>query len=85
MVSVTSEVAASVSFQIAPPKAARPDPLQASERFGALVDGGSSSSTSGVTSVAPQQPAPPRRADDAGASHTASDYRCVAGCAADRG
>jgi flagellar hook-length control protein FliK len=66
VVSVTSEVAASVSFQIAPPKAARPDPLQASERFGALVDGSASSDNSGVTPVAPQQPAPPRRADDAG-------------------
>jgi len=69
VVSVPFEVvAASVSFQIAPPKAARPDPLQASDRFGALVDNGTSSTNSAATPAAVQPPAPPRRGEDSAAN-----------------
>ena len=38
MFSVTSEAAASVSFQSAQPKPARPDPSQLNDSFGAMVD-----------------------------------------------
>src|SRR5450631_1761705 len=69
VVSVTSEVAASVSFQTAPPKAARPDPSQAGDSFAALLDSGTPTDTgnSGAASAAPQQSAAPRR-DDAAAN-----------------
>jgi len=69
-----------VSFQTAPPKAARPDPSQASESFGALLDSSTPTNTgnSGATSVAPQQSASQRRADDAAANADNSRSRDTA-------
>ena len=70
MFSVTSEAAASVSFQTAPPKPARPDPSQRNDNFGALVDSNAPPDTGNdrAASAAQQQSASPRRADDAAAN-----------------
>src|SRR5436190_1526738 len=76
VVSVTSEVLANVSFQIAPPRSARSDSDQASgnDNFAALVDSnaaaGNADNRSQDASTAPT-PAP-RRADD---SQATSDNR----------
>ena len=40
VLSVTSEAAASLTFQAAPPKSAKPDPSQGSNDFQALIDSG---------------------------------------------
>src|SRR5690242_713921 len=57
--SVTSEVAASASLQVAPPKPALPDPAaQASDDFGALVD----SNLPAAPPPPPASPAPSRSA-----------------------
>jgi flagellar hook-length control protein FliK len=66
---VTSDTAASVSFQAAQPKPARPDPSQLNDSFGALVD----SSLPPDTSAAPA--APQRRAGDTTASQDNSRPR----------
>src|ERR1700688_155689 len=76
--SVTSELAASVSFQAAPRKPARNDPSQPNDSFGALVDSNTAAGDTASTSATAQQPQPqpaaPRRADDAapGADNTPS-------------
>ena len=76
MFSVTSEAAASVSFQNAPSKSARPDPSQLNDSFGAMVDSSIPADTGNdrVAPAAPQPPASQRRADDtaAGADNTRS-------------
>jgi len=65
--SVTSEAAASVAFQTAPPKPARPGQSPQADSFGALVDSNAPPDTSNDRAVPPAQPqsASPRRADDA--------------------
>jgi flagellar hook-length control protein FliK len=74
--SVTSEAAASVSFQNAQPKPARPDPSSLNDSFGALVDSSIPTDTGNdrTASAAPQPPAPQRSPDDAaaGADNTRS-------------
>src|ERR1700676_2482437 len=73
--SVTSELAASVSFQAAPPKPARNDPAQSNDSFGALVDSNTAAAdTASAPAQQQPQPAAPRRADDAapGADNTPS-------------
>jgi len=66
---VTSDPAASVSFQATQPKPARPDPSQLNDSFGALVDSSLPPDT-GAVPVPPQ-----RRADDATASQDNSRPR----------
>jgi flagellar hook-length control protein FliK len=74
--SVTSEAAASVSFQNAQPKPARPDPSSLNDSFGALVDSSIPTDTGNdrTASAAPQPPASQRSPDDAaaGADNTRS-------------
>jgi len=70
VVSVTSEVATSLSFQAAPQRSARAEPSQGSADFGALVDNNNtvaavSNNSNGTTSAAPLPSAGPRRPDDA--------------------
>jgi flagellar hook-length control protein FliK len=65
--SVTSDLAASVSLQAAPPKSARPDPSQASDSFGSLVDSNAAASTGNdraAASTAQQPSDSQRRAND---------------------
>ncbi len=79
MLSVTPDVTASLSFQTAPQKAARPDPSQGTDSFGSLVDFSLPADSGNATSTAQQQqppppqqqqqpPAAPQQADDASAS-----------------
>lgn len=68
MVSVTSETSASLSFQGASQRSARPDPRQqaGNDKFAALVD--SNAASSNDNSRYDTQPPPPRRSDDAPAA-----------------
>ena len=59
MVSVTSDVTASASYQAAPPKPARFDPTQASNSFAALVDANTPSDTPGPAPVPAPRPSDP--------------------------
>jgi flagellar hook-length control protein FliK len=70
VLSVTSEAAASVSLQTAPPKPIRPDQPQRNDSFGALVDSSlpADSGTGRAPSTARSPSAPQRRADDAAAA-----------------
>lgn len=61
MFSVTSDLAASLSAQVPPPKAARPDPPRPADNFGSLV---SQSGSDTPPSPAPQPPALPRSTDN---------------------
>jgi flagellar hook-length control protein FliK len=77
VLSVTSEAAASVSLQTAPPKPIRPDQPQRNDGFGALVDSSlpADSGTGRAPSMARPPSAPQRRADDAAA--TAGNRRAL--------
>src|SRR5207302_3221967 len=71
--SVTSEAAASLSFQAAPPRSAKADPSQGNDRFQALIDSSAPADTGNdrANAMAPQQSQ--HRAD--GASATADTKR----------
>ena len=66
MFSVTSEVAANLSFQAPPPRSAKPDPSQGNDGFQALIESSAPSDTGSnrANAMAQQQPALQRRADD---------------------
>ena len=65
MVSVTSEVTASASYQSTPPKPALPDPTQLSSSFASMVDNSlPPSDPTAALPPAPDQPAPPRPSRD---------------------
>jgi len=65
VVSVTSEVATSLSFQSAPQRLAKTDPSEASAGFGALVDSNTAAANNNNTAAANQTQTPaPRRADN---------------------
>jgi flagellar hook-length control protein FliK len=83
VLSATSEAAASMSFQTAPPRSARPDPLQASDSFQTLVDGSapSDSANDRANATAQQQPAAQRSAGDA--TSTAENNRSREAASAD--
>jgi hypothetical protein len=68
--SVTSEAAASLSFQAPPPRSAKPDPSQGTDSFQALIDGSAPSDTGNdwANATAQQQSASQRRGDDARAT-----------------
>jgi flagellar hook-length control protein FliK len=68
--SVTSEAAASLPFQAAPPRSAKPDPSQGNDSFQALIDGSAPADTGNdrANAMAQQQSASHRRADDAPAA-----------------
>ncbi len=70
MFSVTSETAASLSFQAPPPRSAKPDPSQGNDRFQALIDSTAAADTADdrANAAAQQQPVSQRRADDAPAT-----------------
>jgi hypothetical protein len=78
--SVTSEIPASVSFQTAPPKAARSDPSPGTDGFGALVDSSTPPDTGDdhAPSAAQQPSASQRRADDAAATSDSTRPRDIA-------
>src|SRR5256885_13702131 len=73
--SVTSEAAASLSFQAAPQRSARADPPRGNDRFQALIDSSAPADTGNdrANAMAPQQSASQHRAD--GASATADTKR----------
>jgi hypothetical protein len=68
--SVTSEAAASLSFQAPPPRSAKPDPSQGNDRFQALIDSSAPADTANdrANATAQQQPVSQRRPDDAPAT-----------------
>src|SRR6266436_5451321 len=68
--SVTSEAAASLSFQAPPPRSAKPDPSQGNDRFQTLIDSTVPADTANdrANSTAQQRPVSQRRADDAPAT-----------------
>ncbi len=70
MFSVTSEAAASLSFQAPPPRSAKPDPSQGNDRFQTLIDSTVPADTANdrANSTAQQRPVSQRRADDAPAT-----------------
>src|SRR5713101_5486865 len=72
--SVTSEAAASMSYQTAPPKSARPDPSQGNDSFQALLDSSPPADTGNdrANATAQQQSASQRRTEDAS---TAADTK----------
>src|ERR1700761_6572016 len=59
VVSVTSDVTASASYQNAPPKAALPDASQLASSFASMVDNGQPSDPSNLLPPAQQPPPPP--------------------------
>ncbi len=70
MFSVTSEAAASLSFQAPPPRSAKPDPSRGNDRFQTLIDSTVPADTANdrANSTAQQRPVSQRRADDAPAT-----------------
>src|SRR5215475_11303875 len=66
VVSVTSDVTASASYQSAPPKAALPDASQLASSFASMVDNSQSSDASNLLPAqqAPLPPLPQRSAND---------------------
>ena len=70
MFSVTSEAAASLSFQAPPPRSAKPDPSAGNDSFQALIDSGAPADTGNdrANETAQAQSASQRRADDAPAT-----------------
>ena len=68
MVSVTSDVSASATYQNAPPKPALPDPSQLTANFAAMVDSNLPADPSSALPPAPEPAAPPRSANNSSAS-----------------
>ena len=68
MVSVTSDVSASATYQSAPPKPALPDPSQLTSSFAAMVDSNLPADPSSTLPPAPEPAAPPRSANNSQAS-----------------
>jgi flagellar hook-length control protein FliK len=68
VVSVTSDVSASATYQNAPPKPALPDPSQLTANFAAMVDSNLPADPSSALPPAPEPAAPPRSANNGSAS-----------------
>jgi flagellar hook-length control protein FliK len=68
VVSVTSDVSASATYQSAPPKPALPDPSQLTANFAAMVDSNLPADPSSTLPPVPEPAAPPRSAGNSSAS-----------------